>query len=298
MPRYALELEFAGAAFNGTQVQDHGRTLQGVVAQTLVDLVGHSVDLRPGSRLDQGVSARALPSDVRLDRDWDPVVLGLALNQKLPKDIIVRRVAGVADGFDARRDSVAKAYRYRVLVRPTRPVLDHAALWIRHLPHPERLADLAALIPGRHDLSGFACLRHDETDVKDPVRDYLTARWSAQPCGDEADGSEYTFRIRGAGFLYKQVRGLVGAMVHVAAGRATVDDFMRAMADGRAATRLANIAPAEGLLLERAEFTPEPDWRVVDPRGRVTSPRSLSGIASEDGDADRMTDPRRRNEPR
>ena len=268
MPRYALELEFSGAAFNGTQVQDHGRTLQGVVAQALVDLVGHAVDFRPGSRLDQGVSARALPSDVRLEREWDPRVLGLALNQKLPEDVVVRRVAAVADGFDARRDSVAKAYRYRVLVRPTRPVLDRAALWIRHLPHPERLDELAELIPGRRDLSGFACLRHDETDVKDGTRDYLSASWSLGVSSDYPDGDERIFRIRGAGFLYKQVRGLVGAMVHVAAGRGTVDDFRRTMADGRAATRLANIAPPDGLLLERAEFAPEPAWQVVGPRGR------------------------------
>lgn len=270
MPRYALEIEFAGAGFHGTQVQDHGRTLQAVVAQALVDLVGHSVDYRPGSRLDQGVSARALAGDVALERAWDPVVLGLALNQKLPEDVVVRRVAAVADGFDARRDSVAKAYRYRVLVRPARPVLDRAAWWVRHLPHPELLDELAALVPGRRDLSGFACLRHDETDAKDPVREYLSARWSAQPVGDEADGVERTFRIRGAGFLYKQVRGLVGAMIHVAAGRARVADFARTIVDGRAARRLANIAPADGLRLERAEFAPEPEWRVVAPGGGRT----------------------------
>lgn len=271
MPRYILALEFAGADFSGTQVQDIGRTLQGVVNAALTALVGHAVDFRPGSRLDQGVSARALPGDVWLDRDWHPLVLGLALNRGLPADIVVRRAARVADGFSARRDGSAKHYRYRVLERPVRPVLDRDALWVRHLPHPQRLGELAALIPGRHDLSGFACLRHDETDGLNPARHYLAASWATRPLGDAHDGCEHTFRIVGAGFLYKQVRGLVGSMVHVAAGRATVADFQRAMAAGWTAARLGNIAPAAGLILEHADFAPEPEWQIIGPRERGAS---------------------------
>lgn len=270
MPRYCLELEFAGAAFNGTQLQAEagGRTLNGVVEQALTELAGEPVSFRASSRLDQGVGARALPGDCRLAKDWDPPVLGLALNQRLPDDVVVRRVARVDDGFDARKDAIWKSYRYRVLVRPVRPVLDRAGMWVRRMPYPELLDELAALIPGVRDLSGFAALRHDETDAKSPRREYLSAAWSLEH-SDEA--TVRVFRICGKGFLYKQVRGLVGAMVHVAMGRDVPAAFHAALAAGRDAVRVGNIAPAEGLLLERVAFDPEPYWRPVvqeSPRAR------------------------------
>ncbi len=260
MPRYALDLEFNGAAFSGSQSQTNTRTLQDVVQTVLAGLDGQRVGFRPASRLDQGVSARALPGDCLLDRDWEPEVLGLALNQVLPADVVVRRVARVPDGFDARRNATAKRYRYRVLARPVRPTLDSDCLWVRRMNRAERLHELAALIPGLRDLSGFACLRKDGTDEQDPHREYLSAQWSEQA----VDGAvEWTLRISGRGFLYKQIRGLVGAMVHVAQGRAGVDDFHTVMAAGWSARRLGNIAPAEGLQLVGVDYEPQPNWQWV-----------------------------------
>ncbi|MBA3685431.1 MAG: tRNA pseudouridine synthase A [Planctomycetes bacterium] len=269
MPRYALELEFNGADFSGSQSQTNARTVQDVVQSALAALAGERVGFRPASRLDQGVSAAALPGDCLLARDWDPEVLGLALNHQLPEDVVVRRAARVPDAFDARRNAAAKHYRYRVLVRPVRPTLDRACLWVRRLQDPARLHELAALIPGRHDLSGFACLRHDDTDQQDPHRDYLAALWSDRILDDAI---EWSLRISGRGFLYKQIRGLVGAMVHVAHGRARPDDFRAAMAAGWSARRLGNIAPAEGLLLAGVDYEPCPDWRAIGMESGSGSP--------------------------
>jgi tRNA pseudouridine38-40 synthase len=265
MPRYLLSLEVDGARFSGTQVQGKGeRTVQGVLGEALAPLGISAV--RPGSRLDQGVSAACLAVDVLADREWTPAILGLAINQKLPEDLVVVRVAPVDDRFDA-RNAAHKTYRYRVLSRPVRPVLDRSCWWVRDVIHPERFGDLAALLPGKHDLSGFAALRHDETDEKDPVRNYLAAWWESSVAGDIAS---HVFRITGEGFLYRQVRGLVGAMVLVAMGRATIGEFRATMAAGRSARRLGNIAPPEGLLLEAVSYRSEPAWTTVSVGNRIS----------------------------
>ncbi|HYE06437.1 MAG TPA: tRNA pseudouridine synthase A [Planctomycetota bacterium] len=256
MPRFALELEFDGQGFSGTQLQDDAsRTLQGVVETALADLAGSPVRFLPASRLDQGVSSPALPGDCVLERDWDPAMLAAALNQRLPEDAVVRRAARVADGFSARRDASAKHYRYRVLVRPARPVIDRRCLWVRRWSRPEALPEMAALLVGRLDLSGFACKRGDASDDGDPRRRYDHASWT-----DDGDGA-WTFAMAGEGFLYQQIRGLVGAMVHVALDRAPIGDFRAAIAGGWGARRLGNMAPGIGLRLARVDFTPEPDWR-------------------------------------
>lgn len=259
MPAYLIELEVDGAGFHGTQIQAFGRTVQGVVGEALADLDADST-FRPGSRLDQGVSARALVGLCKTGRDWDAVTLALALNQRLPADLIIVRSARVTDDFDPLRAACIKTYGYTILVRPVRPVLVRRCWWIRDLGAAEILAVLAAQLPGRRDLSGFACLRHDNTDDQDPVREYLTANWNQS---ETDDGCYRHFTISGRGFLYKQIRGLVGAMVAVAQGRATADGFTRAVAAGRSAERLGNIAPAEGLVLDSVRYDGEIPWKTV-----------------------------------
>jgi tRNA pseudouridine38-40 synthase len=260
MPRFALSLEYDGAAYAGTQAQKEQRTLQQTLADAAAALAGTPTPVRLSSRLDSGVGALALTADCHFDRDWDPSALGRALIGHLPDDVVVRRVAMVANGWDAQRDAIAKTYRYRVLRRAVRPVIDIRNLWVRRLDRPDLLQPLAVLVVGRRDLSGFACLRGDGSDTDDPVRDYTTAAWTHEQL-DDAD--LWIFRITGSGFLYKQIRGLVGAMVRIAQGHIPPERFGEVIAQGRQAPRLANLAPARGLILERVAYAPEPDWQAV-----------------------------------
>lgn len=257
MPRYAIALEFDGREFQGTQFQPGLRTLQEVIGSALTEISGMAASVRLSSRLDADVSAMLLPGDVRLERDWNPRILGMALATKLPRDVVARRVARVADSWNAKRDARDKTYLYRVLVRGVRPVIDTHALWIRQLDHPELFHEIAQLIVGRRNLSGFACQRGDDSDHKDPSRHYQAAAWTSTKLGDDV---LWSFRITGSGFLYKQIRGLVGAMIHVAQGRATMDDFVACIKTGWGARRFANMAPGHGLMLEQVRYDPEPEW--------------------------------------
>jgi len=258
MPRYALDCEYDGRAFQGTQVQHSGRTLQGVLSEVVSDLAGTPVMPRPASRLDAGVSAETLPCDITLERSWRPLELGAALNARLPKDLVIRRVAEVDGDWHSQIRAKAKHYRYRLLQRATRPALPSLATWVRRIDHPERLPGMAALLVGRHDLSGFACLRRDDSDEDDPVREVLSAQWSGE---ESALGRLWTFRICGTGFLYKQIRGMVGAMLVVAQGRRPPEEFIATVQAGREALRLGNIAPAHGLVLEQVDYDPQPHWQ-------------------------------------
>ena len=261
MPRFAIELEYDGSGFAGTQTQRAGlRTLQDVLTLAAGRLEDRDCFVRLSSRLDAGVSARALVGDLAVERAWEPTALGQALTSHLPNDVVVRRVAPVDDAWNAKIQAKSKIYRYCVRRRTVRPVLDRRCWWVRRMDYPERLELAAQLLPGHRDLSGFACLRRDDTDDNDPHRRILAAHWTSEvTVGEEV----YTFTITGEGFLYKQVRGLVGAMLFIAQGNASLDDFASVMNDGRAARRLGNIAPPEGLELAATHFAPEPAWVVI-----------------------------------
>ena len=264
MPRVALLLEYDGAAFSGSQYQVGLRTFQGEITTILSAIAGGPVTPRIASRLDQGVSAAALPVDFlipALPGRGAPVAvglrnLGLALAGELPDDLSVRRLAVVDDRWHAQYDARDKTYTYRILCRGTKPVLDRRAWWVKQIDHPEFLQGLADQLVGTKDLRTFACLRHDGTDEDDGARTISQATWTIA-------GDELTFRITGDGFLYKQVRGFVGAMIHVAQGRRTHAEFARLVAGDGTVRRVGKIAPPEGLMLTHVVYDPEPEWVTV-----------------------------------
>lgn len=263
MPTYALDSEFDGSGFSGTAVQGTLRTVQGVLREALAALHGEAVLTRGACRLDAGVSARSFVLSVALPRSWDPPSrLALALNARLPPDLAIVRVGTVPDGWDALDAAYVKTYSYRVLLRATKSAWDRRCHWLHGPCAVDLLHELAALLPGEHDLSGFACLRGDRSDSRPGARRIDAAQWSDEPW---QHGRLLTFRVTGSGFLYKQVRGLVGAMLAVAQGGETVTAFRAAIGRGRittgdAALRVGDIAPACGLCLEHTGFAPEPDW--------------------------------------
>lgn len=256
MPRYVLDLELDGRAFAGTQWQKGHRTVQAELMAAVAGLDGADRHVRLASRLDSGVDAEHLPCDVELGRTWDPAVLCQALTDRLPADLAVRRAAVVPDAFNAIGDAVGKTYRYRIALRPVRPVRDQRCWWLRRLDRTDLLQPCADLLVGDKDLSGFANLRHDESDGHDPTRSIASAVWSV-------DGEILTFRVSGAGFLYRQVRGFVGAMAAVATGRWPMADFAACCDGGRVAAKVGNVAPPDGLCLESVRYQPEPEWRVA-----------------------------------
>lgn len=257
MPRFVLDLELDGRGFAGTQAQKDQRTVQAELETAVAGLDGRERHVRLASRLDSGVDAERLPCDVELSRAWDPGVLCQALTDRLPPDLAVRRAAAVADGFNSIADATDKTYRYRIAFRPVRPARDPRCWWLRRLDRLDLLQPCADLLVGTRDLSGFANLRHDDSDAGDPVRRVDWARWTA---AREPDGMLLTFRIAGSGFLYRQVRGFVGAMAAVATGRWPLADFAACCAGGRAAAKVGNVAPPDGLRLERVRYDPEPAW--------------------------------------
>ncbi len=260
--RVALEIEFDGAGFSGTQIQtDSGeRTVQGLLAEVLTRIIGQPVMPMPASRLDAGVGAEALPISIEiphlpgqpLSTDEGLRNLGLALAGMLPADVSVRRVAVVPPQWHAQIYALSKTYRFNVVVRGTKPARDTRCWWVKRIDHPERLQSLAEQLIGTKDLRGFACLRHDDTDTDTGARVITSATWTQHE-------DTQTFHITGSGFLYKQIRGFVGAMVHVAQGRRTMEDFNRLVA-GETVKRMGNLAPPEGLVLERVSYSPEPAW--------------------------------------
>ncbi len=244
-----LTIAYDGAEFAGWQLQSNARTVQGVIEQGLARLCG--LPLRPNAagRTDSGVHASgqvlslALPDG--LDLPAKAFVYGL--NRFLPEDVAVLAAAEAPEGFDARRDAVAKHYRYRILNRTTRHPLLRRSHWLiyRRLAI-DRMREAAAALLGRHD---FAAFRASDCQAKSTIRRLDRLELVA------GVPDEWIFEVEGPAFLKHMVRNLVGTLVEVGYGQRSPADIQRLLAsrDRRLAGRTA---PAHGLTLVSVKYDP------------------------------------------
>ena len=237
--RYRAIVEYDGTEFLGFQRQAQGRTVQGEIEQALRPLGWTGKSIPGAGRTDTGVHAAG--QVIAFDLEWPhgEAALVRALNAHLPPDIAVRAAQASVPDFHPRYQARARRYRYTIYNAPTRSALHARYAW----QLPIRL-DLAAMqtaaerLTGQHD---FATFGSDPEGGANTVRTVSQARW-------QAVGAEVFFDIQAEAFLYRMVRGLVGALKQVGAGTLTVDDLVvRLQARDRA--QCPPLAPARGLCL-------------------------------------------------
>jgi tRNA pseudouridine38-40 synthase len=260
-----LTIAYDGAAYAGWQRQANALSVQEVVEEAFVPLVGEAAP-RPqvagASRTDAGVHAAGQVASVDLDLALDADAIGRALNARLPADIRVMRVDEARPGFHARFEARAKHYRYRIVTTGVLSPFARGFAW--HRPWAldvERMREAAAAVVGEHD---FASFQGTGSAIEDTVRrltrvsiatgDRLGIPGSAAgETSGPAGGGDIVIDVDGTGFLRHMVRILVGTLAEVGAGQRAAASMAAVLAarDRRAA---GITAPAAGLVLVGVEY--------------------------------------------
>ena len=235
-----LLLEYDGSEFAGWAAQPGLRTVQGVVEEALVGVLGRPAPLTVAGRTDAGVHARGQVAS----HAGDPAPAG-ALNARLSNDVRVLRSERAAEGFDARRDARSRTYRYRVLARPEESVFERGRALHWRLPLDRRkLQACAAALPGSHDFRAFTPTQTEHVRFE---RQVLRSEWM------EEEGDVLAFWIEADTFMRHMVRILVGTMLTAASGRLAPEEF-EALLGGRPRSEAGDTAPAHGLYLESVRY--------------------------------------------
>jgi tRNA pseudouridine38-40 synthase len=240
-----LTLEYDGAGFAGWGRQPRLRTVQGEVERALATVLGETgVDGKPlkltvAGRTDRGVHAWGQVASYAHEA-VDP----LRLNSLLDADVAVLAAEPAPDGFDARRDARSRTYCYRVLARRARsPFARNTSFWWTEELDRDKLAACAAMLAGKHDFTAFT---PKETAHSWFRCDVSRAQWID-------NGQTLEFWIEADMFLRHMNRVLVGTMLEVASGRATVEQFTRLLG-GRPRAEAGRTAPAHGLALASVAY--------------------------------------------
>jgi len=235
-----LTIAYDGTDYSGWQLQRNApRTIQAVLQQTLKVVTGERLIVIGSGRTDAGVHALGQVAHVRVRSSMACDRLRLALNHRLPSDIVVRAIEDVASSFQAQYHATSKRYAYRIINGPV--VLPFERRYVRQVWPRLNVALMrreAMALRGRHDFCAFqAAGRH----IEDTRRTVSNIRVSQR-------GTAITIEVEANGFLYHMVRNIVGTLVDIGRGYrppGTMRKLLRAK-DRRLA---GPTAPARGLCL-------------------------------------------------
>ncbi len=237
--RILLVVSYDGTNYCGWQVQPNGVSIQSVLQEAVEDLVGEKVMLTGASRTDSGVHALGQIAVFDTHKTIAEERFAMALNQRLPKDIVIQKSVEVPLDFHPRYQKTSKTYEYKILNR--RKALPCERLYSYFVPQRldmEAMRKAAAYLVGTHDFKNFASTK---TNVTDTVRTIYSLDLIQ-------DGDRITLRVSGDGFLYNMVRIIVGALLKVGFGQKKPED-MKMILESEQRIIPGPTAPAHGLTL-------------------------------------------------
>ncbi len=244
MKRVKLTIAYDGTNYCGWQIQPNGITIEEVLNKAIKKLTGENIAVIGASRTDSGVHAMGNVAVFDTETTIPAEKIAMALNQRLPEDIVIRKSEEVPLDFHPRYCDCSKTYEYHIINTqipvPTKRLTNYFVSYVLDL---EKMRQAASYLVGEHDFVSFCNVR---TDVESTVRT-ITALDILQ------NGEEITIRITGNGFLYNMVRIIVGTLIRVGRGfyePEKVKEILEAK-DRKAA---GVTAPAQGLMLMEIHY--------------------------------------------
>jgi len=258
--KYRLTIEYDGSPFQGWQIQEKGKTVQGVIEEALRDLTGERLEIQGASRTDAGVHALGQVAHFTVHRRWPTEKILFGLNDRLPATVNVLSVEEAPLSFHARRDAKEKVYLYCLSQRRTAFAKKYV-WWVKDTLEVERICEGARLFVGLHDFSSFADKRI-EPDV--PRRVLISS------CEVEKRGPVILFSVAGSHFLWKMVRRMVGVLVEIGRGNLPVE-VIPSLLTTPSPLPARYTAPPSGLFLAQVRYEgeerrkiPWPPWGITE----------------------------------
>ena len=244
MKRIKLTIAYDGTNYCGWQIQPNGITIEEVLNKALCKLTGENIQVIGASRTDSGVHAMGNVAVFDTETTIPAEKIAMALNQRLPEDIVIVESEEVASDFHPRYCDCSKTYEYHIIntriPNPTKRLTNYFVSYVLDL---DKMRQAASYLVGEHDFVSFCNVR---TDVENTVRTITDLEILSE-------GNEIMIRITGNGFLYNMVRIIVGTLIRVGRGFYEPEQVKEILeAKDRKAAGVT--APANGLMLMEIKY--------------------------------------------
>lgn len=168
MKRVKLIVSYDGTDYVGWQMQPNGIAIEEVLNRELSALLKENIVIAGASRTDSGVHARGNVAVFDTETRIPAEKICFALNQRLPKDIVIQSSCEVPMDFHPRYVPCTKTYEYRIYnaIHPD-PVKRRYSYFVYAPLDIDAMRQAAEYIIGEHDFASF-CSAHAQ--VKTTVR--------------------------------------------------------------------------------------------------------------------------------
>lgn len=240
MRNIKLIIEYDGTNYHGWQIQKNAVTIQEHVEKALRQLLGVQTGVTGCSRTDVGVHAYGQVAHFFTDSTIPGEKFSYALNNLLPRDIVVQKSEEVPEDFHSRYSSKGKKYRYLICNSAHQSALmRNRACHVRPELDFEQMRKAAAHFVGEHD---FAAFQATGGQVRSTVREIYSMNVSRK------EDKLIELEVSGNGFLYNMIRIIAGTLIYVGMGKIRESDIP-GIIGGLDRTRAGKTAPAQGLYL-------------------------------------------------
>ena len=245
MKRVGLVVAYDGTHYSGWQTQPNGTTIQGVLNDTLSELLGEKIETIGASRTDAGVHALGNVAVFDTESRIPGEKFSYALNQRLPEDIVVVRSDEVpADWHPRYQENISKTYEYHIYnAAVPNPLKTRYCTFVSFPMDVEAMRAGAKYLVGEHDFVSFCNIRTNTQDTVRTVYDLII----------EKKDDEIVLRITGNGFLYNMVRIIAGVLIRVGRGF-YAPEKVKEILDAKVHTSEGATAPPNGLVLMKIDY--------------------------------------------
>ncbi len=237
--RYAVNIEYLGGMFSGSQVQPEQKTIQSEVERAMAILLKKETKAVFAGRTDSGVHAKSQFFHFDCGNELESKKFTYSLNALLPDEISVKQMKQVDKTFHAQKSARYRWYRYMIDNKICRSALLREIS--AHVPESLDIKEMQKALnylKGVHDFSGFK-----NANTANP----------AQECnliyGNCRKISEIIYiDLIANRFLYNMVRIIAGTLIKIGEGKYSAEKMLEILE--RKDRKLAGpTAEPQGLML-------------------------------------------------
>lgn len=243
MQNVCLHVAYDGTDFLGFQILEEQRTVGRVLRSVISEVAGRPTRLIAAGRTDAGVHAEDMVLNFLSARHLPPSGWAHQIQSRLPADILLRRVDLMEDNFHSRFAPHTKTYRYEVENAPfLLPTNRRTRALYSYSLDFDAMQQAVKRFVGEHNFSGF-CM----------VGPYDSTFRILENAEIRTQGTTIIFHFRARGFLRKQIRFMVGAILSVGRGALSLQTLEKVLEQGTRSP-VSFAAPAKGLILESIDY--------------------------------------------
>lgn len=252
MKKILVTLAYDGTNYYGYQLQNDKPTIALMLNKASCEAFGFECNVTGCSRTDSGVHALGFVATIEPKRDTNQITVPLAkipiaLNMKLPDDIVILDAKEVPKDFHPRYSVVGKEYVYKIhdseIANPF--YRNYALEYGKRITDDgiEKMNEACKCFLGTHQFDSFMS---SGSKIEDTTRTIYSA--CVKRCGDIVE-----FSVSADGFLYNMVRIMVGTLLKVEAGKILPCDILKIISAKNRALA-GSTAKAHGLYLKKVQY--------------------------------------------